>query len=150
MVLDCYCGCGCGTTVTAAHKLHRQWIGIDVTAVAVAVIKSRLENSLEDLRGKVLVDGFLTDFEGARRLFELDPYKFQVLACTLFDAYPLIKKGADGGVDGWLNFLDLDETPQRAVVQVKGARCRWSPSATSATSSAAKRPPWASSSAWAT
>lgn len=120
VVLDCYCGCG--TTVTAAHKLHRKWIGIDITAVAVAVIKSRLENSFEDLKDKVLVDGFPTDFEGARQLFEYDPYKFQIWACTLIDAYPLQKRGADGGIDGWLNFFDLDDTPQRAVVQVKGGK----------------------------
>ena len=120
IVLDCYCGCG--TTVTAAHKLHRKWIGIDITAVAVAVIKSRLENSFDDLKDKVQVDGFPTDLEGARQLFEIDPYKFQIWACTLIDAYPLQKKGADGGIDGWLNFLDLDDTPQRAVVQVKGGK----------------------------
>lgn len=120
VVLDCYCGCG--TTVTAAHKLHRQWIGIDITAVAVAVIKSRLENSFDDLKGKVQVEGFPSDFEGARQLFEMDPYRFQVWANTLIDAYPLTKKGADGGIDGWLNFFDLDDTPQRAVVQVKGGK----------------------------
>ena len=120
VVMDCYCGCG--TTVTAAHKLGRQWIGIDVTAVSIAIIKSRLENSFDDLKGKVQVDGFPQDFESARQLFELDPYRFQIWACTLIDAYPLTKKGADGGIDGWLNFLDLDDTPQRAVVQVKGGK----------------------------
>lgn len=120
IVLDGYCGCG--TTVTAAHKLHRQWIGIDITAVAIAVIKSRLENSFDDLKGKVEVEGFPTDMEGARQLFEMDTHRFQIWACTLIDAYPLTKKGADGGIDGWLNFLDLDDTPQRAVVQVKGGK----------------------------
>ena len=120
IVMDCYCGCG--TTVTAAHKLHRHWIGIDITAVAVAVIKSRLENSFDDLKGKVRVEGFPSDLESAKQLFELDPYRFQVWACTLIDAYPLTKKGADSGIDGWLNFLDLDDTPQRAVVQVKGGK----------------------------
>ncbi|MGO8670086.1 MAG: DNA methyltransferase [Capsulimonadaceae bacterium] len=120
IVLDCYCGCG--TTVTAAHKLMRKWIGIDITAVAVAVIKSRLENSFDDLKGKVSIDGFPADLQGARHLFELDPHRFQVWACTLIDAFPLTKKGADRGVDGWLNFLDLDESPQRAVVQVKGGK----------------------------
>ena len=120
VVMDCYCGCG--TTVTAAHKLGRQWIGIDITAVSVAIIKSRLENSFDDLKGKVVVDGFPQDFESARQLFELDPHRFQIWACTLIDAYPLTKKGADGGIDGWLNFLDLDDTPQRAVVQVKGGK----------------------------
>lgn len=119
-VMDCYCGCG--TTVIAAHELHRNWIGIDVTAVAVAVIKSRLENTFEDLKGKVQIEGFPPDIEGARQLFEIDPYRFQVWACTLIDAYPLTKKGADNGIDGWLNFLDLDGDPQRAVVQVKGGK----------------------------
>jgi hypothetical protein len=27
----------------------------------------------------------------------------------------------DSGIDDWLNFLDLDDTPHRALVQVKGA-----------------------------
>ena len=120
VVMDCYCGCG--TTVTAAQKLGRQWVGIDVTAVAIGIIKSRLENSFPDLKGKVYVDGFPTDLEGARQLFEIDPYRFQVWACTLIDAYPLTKKGADGGIDGWLNFYDLDDTMKRAVVQVKGGK----------------------------
>jgi site-specific DNA-methyltransferase (adenine-specific) len=120
VVLDCYCGCG--TTVTAAHKLGRKWIGIDITAVSVAVIKSRLENSFEDLKGNVKIEGFPTDFEGAKQLFEMDPHRFQIWSCTLIDAYPLTKKGADGGIDGWLNFLDLDGTPCKAVVQVKGGK----------------------------
>ena len=120
VILDCYCGCG--TTVTAAHKLGRKWLGIDVTAVAVAVIKSRLENTFPELKGQVQVEGFPTDLEGARQLFEIDPYRFQVWACTLIDAYPLTKKGADSGIDGWLNFLDFDDTPHRGVVQVKGGK----------------------------
>ncbi len=120
VVMDCFCGCG--TTVTAAQKLGRQWVGIDVTAVAIGIIKSRLENSFPELKGKVYVDGFPTDLEGARQLFEIDPYRFQVWANTLVDAFPLTKKGADGGIDGWLNFYDLDDTPKRAVVQVKGGK----------------------------
>lgn len=120
VVMDTYCGCG--TTVTAAHKLNRRWIGIDITAVAVGVIKSRLEQTFPELKGKVEVEGFPRDFESARTLFEIDPFRFQVWACTLIGAFPLTKKGADAGIDGWLNFLDLDDTPQRAVVQVKGGK----------------------------
>lgn len=120
IVMDCYCGCG--TTVTAAHALRRRWVGIDITAVSVGIIKSRLEQSFEDLKGKVAVEGFPKDFESARSLFEADPYLFQAWACTLIDAYPLKKKGADSGIDGWLNFFDLDDTPHRAVVQVKGGK----------------------------
>jgi len=37
MVLDPFCGCG--TAIAAAQKLGRRWIGIDITALAIALIK---------------------------------------------------------------------------------------------------------------
>jgi hypothetical protein len=40
MILDPFCGCG--TTIDAAEKLDRQWIGIDVTQLAISLIKNRL------------------------------------------------------------------------------------------------------------
>ena len=43
MVLDPFCGCG--TTIYAAEKLGRQWIGIDVTYLAINLIKRRLEDA---------------------------------------------------------------------------------------------------------
>ena len=55
VVLDPFCGCG--TAVAAAQKLKRQWIGIDVTHLAVALMKNRLRTafdivSREGLRGR--------------------------------------------------------------------------------------------------
>ena len=43
VVLDPFCGCG--TTVDAAEKLGRQWIGIDITALAITLIKKRLRDT---------------------------------------------------------------------------------------------------------
>jgi DNA modification methylase len=40
VVLDPFCGCG--TTIDAAEKLGRQWIGIDITQLAISLIKNRL------------------------------------------------------------------------------------------------------------
>jgi site-specific DNA-methyltransferase (adenine-specific) len=40
LVLDPFCGCG--TTIDAAEKLDRKWIGIDITQLAVTLIKNRL------------------------------------------------------------------------------------------------------------
>jgi site-specific DNA-methyltransferase (adenine-specific) len=40
LILDPFCGCG--TTIDAAEKLGRQWIGIDITQLAVTLIKNRL------------------------------------------------------------------------------------------------------------
>jgi site-specific DNA-methyltransferase (adenine-specific) len=41
VVLDPFCGCG--TAVAAAEKLKRQWVGIDITHLAVALMKNRLK-----------------------------------------------------------------------------------------------------------
>ncbi len=37
--------CGCGTTIAAAQKLGRRWIGIDITHLAVGLIKHRLADT---------------------------------------------------------------------------------------------------------
>jgi len=37
--------CGCGTTINAAEKLGRDWIGIDVTQLAISLIKNRLADT---------------------------------------------------------------------------------------------------------
>ena len=42
-VLDPFCGCG--TTISAAQKLNRQWIGIDITHLAITLIRSRLTDA---------------------------------------------------------------------------------------------------------
>ena len=36
LVLDPFCGCG--TTIDAAQKLGREWIGIDITQLAITLI----------------------------------------------------------------------------------------------------------------
>ena len=38
MVLDPFCGCG--TAIAVAQKLKRRWIGIDITHLAVNLIKN--------------------------------------------------------------------------------------------------------------
>jgi DNA modification methylase len=43
LVLDPFCGCG--TTIAAAQKLNRPWIGIDITHLAITLIKQRLMDS---------------------------------------------------------------------------------------------------------
>ena len=43
MVLDPFCGCG--TAVHAAQRLNRNWIGIDVTHLAIGLIEYRMNSS---------------------------------------------------------------------------------------------------------
>ena len=124
VVLDPFCGCG--TAVAAAHKLDRRWIGIDVTHLAVALMKNRLKTAFNLLPGKdYQVVGEPVDVGSARALAEQDRYQFQFWAMSLLEALPREqgKKGADRGVDGVVHFIDGPRrTMRKAIVQVKSGR----------------------------
>lgn len=104
VVLDPFCGCG--TAVAAAQRLGRQWIGIDITHLAIGLIKHRLSSAFGD-GAKFKVIGEPTDETGAAELAASDPYQFQWWALGLCGARPAEqKKGADKGIDGRLFFHD--------------------------------------------
>ena len=124
VVLDPFCGCG--TAVAAAHKLGRQWLGIDITHLAVALMKNRLKTAFDlDAGQDYDVVGEPQDEGSARALWEQDPYQFQFWAVSLLEAQPQSeqRRGADRGIDGMLYFIDGQRrTPQKVVLQVKGGR----------------------------
>ena len=124
VVLDPFCGCG--TAVAAAEKLGRRWIGIDITHLAVALMKNRLKTTFNIDAGKdYRVVGEPEDVGSSRALWEQDAYQFQYWAMSLLEAQPRSeqKKGADRGVDGLLYFIDGQKrTSQKVVVQVKGGQ----------------------------
>ncbi len=104
IILDPFCGCG--TTIVAAQKLGRRWVGIDVTHLAISLIKHRLRDSFGD-DAKYKVIGEPVTLAGAQALAEEDPYQFQWWALGLVNARPTEqKKGADKGIDGRLYFHD--------------------------------------------
>ena len=115
--------CGCGTAVAAAEKLKRNWIGVDITHLAVALMKNRLKTMFAIAPGKDYdVVGEPVDVGSARALAEQDRHQFQYWAMSLLEAFPREekKKGADRGVDGLVYFIDGPRrTPHKAVVQVK-------------------------------
>jgi site-specific DNA-methyltransferase (adenine-specific) len=106
LVLDPFCGCG--TAVAAAQRLNRRWIGIDITHLAIGLIKKRLADAFGDtVRDTYLVIGEPADLSGAQDLATNDPYQFQWWALGLVGARPSEqKKGADRGIDGRLYFHD--------------------------------------------
>ena len=120
VVLDPFCGCG--TAVAAAERLNRRWIGIDVTHLAITLIRHRMHDSFgEDLRPYEVV-GEPKDLSSAESLALHDRYQFEWWALGLVDARPARdrKKGADAGIDGYINFFDDNSgKPKRIVVQVK-------------------------------
>jgi site-specific DNA-methyltransferase (adenine-specific) len=120
MVLDPFCGCG--TTIHAAQKLGRQWIGIDVTYLAINLIKRRLKDAFGD-DAQFEEQGQPTDFGSAKELARLDKWQFQQWALSLVDARPRTAgegKGADRGVDGLLYFYESKDKREKILVQVKG------------------------------
>ena len=122
VVLDPFCGCG--TTIAAAQKLDRRWIGIDITQLAISLIRYRLGDSFgKDCRFEVI--GEPTSIQDATALAKEDPYQFQWWALGLVRARPVEqKKGADRGIDGRLYFHDEGrggETKQ-IIFSVKAGR----------------------------
>ena len=120
VVLDPFCGCG--TAVAAAERLNRRWIGIDITHLAITLIRHRLQDAFgEELRPYEVV-GEPKDLLSAESLALHDRYQFEWWALGLVDARPARdrKKGADAGIDGFINFFDDNSgKPKRIVVQVK-------------------------------
>lgn len=120
VVLDPFCGCG--TAVDAAEALGRRWIGMDVSVLAINVIRARLE----DMHGgnvmtDVEVTGIPTSPEAARMLFLRDPFEFERWAVDLVGAEPNKKQVGDSGSDGELAFPSNDKKrAQRGVVSIKG------------------------------
>ena len=100
VVLDPFCGCG--TAIAVAQRLKRRWVGIDITHLAVNLMKHRLLSTFgESIKSEYQVIGEPTDVEGARQLAQDDPYQFQWWALGLVGARPVEqKKGADKGMTG--------------------------------------------------
>lgn len=120
VVLDPFCGCG--TTVHAAQKLNRQWIGIDVTHLAISLIKRRLYDAF-GTDAKFEEIGVPQDIGAARALAEKDKHEFEKWAISLIpDAQPFRggKKGADTGIDGIVYLKTGKTKTDKAIVEVKG------------------------------
>jgi len=118
VVLDPFCGCG--TSIHSAQKLGRQWIGIDVTHLAIGLVERRLKEAFPGIAFEV--HGTPTDVAGARDLAERDKHEFQKWITGTIGAQPYKggKKGMDRGIDGYLHFRDAEKKPQFAIVSVKG------------------------------
>lgn len=122
IVLDPFCGCG--TTIHAAQKLGRRWMGIDITPLAVNLIKRRLSEAFGAAADFSIV-GLPQDLDGAQALFAQDPHLFQLWAVSLIpDAQPWKggKKGADTGIDGQLYLRTGKADTHRAMISVKGGK----------------------------
>lgn len=130
VVLDPFCGCG--TTIEAAQRLGRRWVGIDVTILAVDLMRKRMEDRFGDeVASQIEVYGVPNEERAARAMFEKDPFEFERWAVTLVDGQPNErgKQQGDRGIDGIIRFAaELNrnslkiERLGRSLVSVKGGR----------------------------
>ncbi|MCY3743046.1 MAG: DNA methyltransferase [Candidatus Poribacteria bacterium] len=126
IVLDPFCGCG--TTIDAAHTLKRQWMGIDITILALDPMRQRLADR-HGLEPSIdyQIEGYPTNMQEVRRLLkEGDKRKyhdFSNWAVTRLGLRPT-KDVGDGGLDGvghvtlW-NPQQMKETNARILAEVK-------------------------------
>jgi site-specific DNA-methyltransferase (adenine-specific) len=120
LVLDPFCGCG--TTIDAAQELGRRWIGIDITHLAIGLIKHRLADRYgPEIAKPYRTVGEPTTVDDAAVLAKEDPFQFQAWALGLVGARIAgsDKKGGDKGIDGRLYFHEGDDTTRQIVFSVK-------------------------------
>lgn len=127
VVLDAFCGCG--TTIAAAQKLNRRWIGIDITHLAITLIKTRLDDiyrehqAAANIRTTYRVVGEPVSVPDAEKLAVDDPYQFQWWALGLVGARPVEqKKGADKGIDGRIYFHEGPGKTKQIILSVKAGK----------------------------
>ncbi len=117
LVLDPFCGCG--TTISVAQRLKRRWIGIDITHLAITLMRHRLSDAFGDSIGYTVV-GEPVSLPDAENLAQTDPYQFQWWALGLVSARPVEqKKGSDKGIDGKLYFFVEPGEAEQIVFSVK-------------------------------
>lgn len=132
VILDPFCGCG--TTIDAVEKINaethsnRKWIGIDITHLAINLIKRRIADKYHKLPNVDFeVIGEPKDLKGAEDLAQNDRYQFEWWALSLVDARPINdkKKGSDRGIDGIIYLLDPNsQTTKTVLVQVKSGHVK--------------------------
>ncbi len=117
VVMDPFCGCG--TAVESARNLNRRFIGIDISAFAIDLIRQKRMGM------SIPAKGIPVDMYSARLMAKDNPFQFESWAVTRLPGFaPNTKQVGDGGVDGRGKLAvrpdDLDS--DLALAQAKGGK----------------------------
>ncbi len=123
--------CGCGTSIAVAEKLKRNWIGVDISHLAIKLILDRLTKPFGKSRAKEIKDnieilGFPRDIASAKELaqntesgrFNFQDWIIEVMLGGVVNP----KKTADGGFDGYLTFNKVEKDKGVILVEVKSGK----------------------------
>ena len=130
IVLDAFCGCG--TALVAAHKLKRQWLGIDISPTACRVMAKRLrdvcglpekEKLWKIARGFVVRDLPWT----IEKLRVLPPFEFENWAVIALGGIPNKTQVGDMGIDGRIFPVSALDNRRKAKADELQLEERWYP-----------------------
>jgi len=123
--------CGCGTTIASAQKLKRNWLGVDISHLAIKLIIDRLTKPYKEHRAKIIRDnievtGFPKDVDSAKMLArESDNGRFGFqdwIVEVMLGGIANPKKVADGGFDGYIPYNKGDKKKGLIVIEVKSGK----------------------------
>jgi site-specific DNA-methyltransferase (adenine-specific) len=121
--------CGCGTTIAVAQRLHRQWLGVDISHLSIKLVMKRLQETYDtkyaEIRKTFEVFGIPKDIASAKALAESDDrgrFKFQDWVIEfLLSGVSNPKKTADGGWDGHMTFA-MGKQKEIVLIEVKSGK----------------------------
>lgn len=121
-ILDPFCGCG--TTVMESERLHRTWIGIDITPLAVNMIGKRV---YDKFKVRPEIHGIPNTVESAKILADQNKFQFETWAISLIpNIHPNQRQVGDKGIDGRGQISVIDSQGKRKhemiIVSVKGGQ----------------------------
>jgi site-specific DNA-methyltransferase (adenine-specific) len=114
--------CGCGTTVAVAERLKRNWLGVDISHLAIGLIEKRLFYSYgKQIKDTYEINGFPKDIASAKELAQGKGgrLKFQdwIIESKLGGVHNP-KRTADGGWDGHVTF-QMNKKKEVVLIEVK-------------------------------
>ena len=118
--------CGCGTTIAVSQKLKRQWLGADISHLAIRLNVKRLVDSFgPEVKQNIKIHGFPADVASARELAErtdrgrilFQDWVVEVLLNGVVNE----KKVADGGFDGYLTY-QTEAGKEFVLIEIKSGK----------------------------
>ncbi len=114
--------CGCGTAISVAQKLKRNWVGVDISHLAVKLITKRLMDAYGiGVRKTFEIFGFPQDIASARELATATRkgrLKFEEWIIEVMLHGVLNEKKNQTGFDGYLT-LDMPWKKEFVLIEVK-------------------------------
>lgn len=124
--------CGCGTSIAVAERLKRNWIGVDISHLAIKLIVDRLTKPYKNksrakvIRDNIQISGFPKDIASAKELatntdagrFGFQDWVIEVMLGGVTNQ----KKVADGGFDGYITFYKSEKEKGLILVEVKSGK----------------------------